>query len=50
MSLDVVECPVCLRDIELETSAQEGDVFECPFCSIELRLVKTDGGLVAERV
>ncbi len=46
----MVECPVCLRDVQIPPGAREGDVILCPYCKISLRLVLLDGRWSAERV
>jgi len=46
----MVECPVCLRDVELSPDAREGDIIQCPHCKVWLKLVRVDGGWVGERV
>jgi uncharacterized protein YbaR (Trm112 family) len=46
----MVECPVCLRDIEIGADAREGDVVQCPHCKIWFRLVREGNEWVAERV
>jgi len=46
----MVECPVCLRDIELSLEAKEGDVIQCPYCKVWLRLAKAGEEWVAEEV
>ena len=46
----MVECPVCLRDVELSEGAREGDVIHCPFCKIWFRLTKVNGEWIGERV
>ena len=46
----MVECPVCLRDIEIDADAREGDIIQCPHCKIWFRLVREGNEWVAERV
>lgn len=45
----MVECPICLRDVELSEDAHEGDIIECPCCKEGLKLVEVNGELVLER-
>jgi uncharacterized protein YbaR (Trm112 family) len=46
----MVECPVCLRDIEIDDDAREGDVIQCPYCKIWFRLVREGSEWVGEKV
>lgn len=46
----MVECPVCLRDVELSPDAREGDIIQCPHCKVWLKLVRVNGEWVGERV
>jgi hypothetical protein len=46
----VVECPVCLRDIQLGENVHEGDILQCPYCKIWFKLVRVNGEWVGERV
>ena len=46
----MVECPVCLRDVEVPAGAHEGDVIQCPVCKVYFRLVRVGGGWEGERV
>lgn len=45
-----LQCPECKNQIELEKEYKVGDVIECPFCGIELEVmkVKDDGELEVE--
>ncbi len=45
----MVECPVCLRDVDLPPGARPGDLIQCPYCKIWLRLVLVNGEWSAER-
>ena len=45
----MVECPICLRDVQLSEAAREGDIIQCPFCKEWFKLVEVDGELVLER-
>lgn len=46
----MVECPVCLRDVELSPDAKEGDVIQCPYCKEWFRLTKVGGEWVGVEV
>jgi hypothetical protein len=46
----MVECPVCLRDIEIGPDTREGDIIQCPFCKIWFKLTRENEEWVAERV
>lgn len=46
----MVECPVCLRDIEIDPDTREGDIIQCPFCKIWFKLSRKNEEWVAERV
>ena len=46
----VVECPICLRDVELSADAKEGDVIQCPYCKAWFKLVRLNGEWVGERI
>jgi len=46
----MVECPVCLRDVELSENAREGDVIQCQHCKVWLRISWVDGEWVGEKV
>lgn len=38
-----LKCPECKNDITLEKEYTAGDVIECPFCGIELEVLKVNG-------
>jgi len=46
----MVECPICLRDFEVPSDAQEGDVVHCPHCKEWIKLLRENGEWVGERV
>ncbi len=46
----MVECPVCLRDVQVPPDARDGDIILCPYCKLSLRIAWIDGGWTAERV
>jgi hypothetical protein len=46
----MVECPVCLRDIELDANVSDGDIVQCPYCKIWFKLTRENEGWIAERV
>lgn len=48
--MSMVECPICLRDIEIDQNAKEGDVVQCPVCKAWFRLIKVNGQWDGERV
>lgn len=35
-------CPECKNQFDVEAEVKEGDVVECPFCGIELEVMKKD--------
>lgn len=45
----MIECPVCLRDIEIPPDAREGDIIVCPYCKVAFRLVRSGGQWELER-
>jgi hypothetical protein len=46
----VVECPVCLRDVQPPLDAREGDIILCPYCKISFRLLWVNDQWIGERV
>jgi hypothetical protein len=46
----VVECPVCLRDVQPPPDAREGEIITCPYCKISFRLIWVNDQWIAERV
>jgi Zn-finger nucleic acid-binding protein len=46
----MVECPVCLRDVKLDPNVREGDIIQCPYCKVWLKITLENGEWVAERV
>jgi len=46
----MVECPVCLRDVELSENAREGDVVQCQHCKVWLRISWVNGEWIGEKV
>lgn len=48
--MQMVTCPLCNADFELNEDAQEGDIVVCPVCAAELKLVKEHGRFVAVAV
>jgi hypothetical protein len=46
----VVECPVCLRDVQVPPDACEGDIILCPYCKVEFQLVWVNGQWEGVRV
>ncbi len=43
-----VECAVCGAEIDLPAGAKEGDIIHCPFCDVDLRLVKNGDSFSTE--
>ncbi len=46
----MVECPVCLRDVQVSPDAREGDIILCPYCKVEFKLVCANGRWEGVRV
>ncbi len=46
----MLECPICLRDVEIPPDAREGDVILCPYCKVFFKLVRVNGQWEGERV
>jgi lysine biosynthesis protein LysW len=46
--MNMVICPVCGADIELELDVKEGDAVVCPVCGVSLRVFLVDDTWQAE--
>jgi hypothetical protein len=46
----MVECPVCLRDVEIPPDAKDGDLIQCPVCKLTFKLVRVGDRWEGERV
>ena len=45
----MLECPVCLRDVEISPDAREGDIIQCPYCKEVFKLTWSGGQWALER-
>lgn len=44
--MNTVTCPECEADIELEASAEVGEIIVCPECGVDLEITSLDPAVV----
>ena len=40
--MNLVECPECAAELELEAGIEEGEIVVCPDCGSELEVISVD--------